>query len=225
MRRHDRYRTYQPTIAGWDTLLVLNRSEQPDLKVVWDEVLSNASSAATQGAHICAFHNSISEYEKFERQIEGRHRLIWLDRKTLSFYGTPSFTKLLESIADFESEWRDKIRPRGLDSPLILPNTSFRARSGFQDCWTRAQRIRSGRGNLDELAELLRRFRPAHRFGDCWRDGDNIEFRHDHGHHGSHPPLRNRWKFTMAVPVGFHYDVRHRTRKRAFSIRDDRGSV
>ena len=215
-----RNKAFRVQVPGWDVHLIHSRSNKSDLWTCWEDVLHDADTAHETGVHIFAFHYVEDERRDFDQIIYARHRLTWLDRETLQLYGQPAFTNTLKDLVCFEEDWRGKVRPQDYNSPLILPEHTFTPAVEYQDIWSRTQRVRVGRDDLDGLAGLIKRFKNHHYSSGVWHDTRGLLFDSGGARHGLHIDPGKRWKFTYMVPSAFHYDVKHSRAEQSFRILD-----
>ena len=218
-----RYRSFSPSIPGWQVVVVPSPQKEISITQSWLDVLQRADSADEAGAHILAFHSRIQDRDKFERDIYGRHRLVWLDSQRVGSYGTEQFTEYIRNLLDFEGRWREAVRPSNPRDALILPEPSFEPDGAFRDVWKRAQRLASGRDFLERVSALLSSFRDRHYSNGVWQDRAGLVFNPGGARHGE-ASKEWRWKYTYLVPAQFHYDVRE-VGNRSFRVRDRLGDV
>ena len=220
MRRN---RSYAPEVDDWDVLLVPSRSSRKaDLKSCWHDVLETAS-GYSQGSHVFAYHNREDEYPSFNKVMHDRHRLIWMERNTLNVFGSCLYTEMIEEHLAIERLWRDKLRPRGVDAPGLLPESSFSPKS-CEDMWARIRSVHLNKDDIDRVYLLTRHFRKSHYGKGAWEDSRGLRFRAAAARHGSRPPY-GMYKFTYQLPEGFHYDVRSNAANRDFTINDVEGKL
>ena len=222
----ERVKAFEPDIKPWDVRFIPSEVPKSDLNSCWPAVLIAANELQHEGAHILAFHNNIDQREQFEREIVAQHRLVWVDKDVATGWGSAESDKRLHELAAFELEWRALIRPRGVSSPLMLPESAFKAKRAVSPMWAKAQRVQIDRDTLETVAILVNRFRQSHRQADqknAWKDTGGRLFagpRPEHWH-GDYPSNRRR-KFTFLIPQGFHYDVT-KARGGTFAITDQAG--
>jgi len=214
-----RHRGYKIAIDGWEVYLLPSRTQKADLRSCWGDVLAVADASTHGGAHILAHHNVFRERDRFDAEVYGRHRLLWLEKIDFDHYGTESFAARVAELVGFEELWRESIRPRDPRSPLILPERSFN--TAYGDMWRLAQRVRSTRGDVHEVVSVMERFREDHYSKGYWVDEGGKVF-NPAAKHGIHVASARQWKFAYEVPPGFHFDVR-RERGGEFSICDQEG--
>ena len=218
-----RYRGYSPSIPGWQVVVVPSPLKEVSVTQSWSDVLQRADSADEAGAHILAFHSRIQDREKYERDIYGRHRLVWLDSQRLGSYGTEQFTEYIRNLLDFEGWWREAVRPSNYRDALVLPEPSFEPDGALKDVWKRAQRLVTGRDHLESVSALIGNFRDRHYSDGVWQDLAGLVFDPGGPKHGE-AAREWRWKYTYLVPAQFHYDVREVSNRR-FQVRDRNGEV
>ncbi|MGB2694435.1 MAG: hypothetical protein WBD55_04510 [Dehalococcoidia bacterium] len=171
--------------------------------------MARADEAGHDGAHIVAVHTPESGRKDFENAVFARHRLVWLDtRDMFNLYGTPEFTdQLLAPIVEFEKEWRASIRP-SLACPLMLPGSTFKAVGKPAEIWRRAQHVRISFDSLDNVKGFVKLFRERYYKGDgVWVDEGGTEYTRDKSGHRIHTPAERRWKYTVDVSEGVHFDM------------------
>ena len=218
-----RSRTYSPQVDDWNIQLIPSRdSKRPDLQSCWWDVLERAS-GDVQGAHVFAYHHREDEYPKFNSGMHDRHRLVWMARSTLGYYGSDMYTKVIEQNLDFECRWRSMLRPRGVDAAGLLPECSFSPRR-YGDMWSRMRSVRLDKDDLQRVFMIIQRFRDTHYDGGRWEDNRGLEFRAAPERHGSNTRYGN-FKFTYQLPDGFHYNVTGSVASRGFTIEDAEGQL
>ena len=217
----NRNRHYVPRVDDWNIQLVPSRDRRkPDLQSCWTEVLAQAS-GDIQGTHVFAYHYREDEYPKFNNWMHDRHRLVWMARDTLQYYGSNMYTSMIENHLDFECRWRDMLRPQGVDAGGLLPEGSFSPKR-YEDMWSRMRSVHLNKDNLERVFILVRRFRDTHYGSGRWEDSRGLEFKAASARHGSNPPFGS-FKFTYRLPEGFHYDVSGNMASRSFTIKDAGG--
>jgi hypothetical protein len=216
-----RHKDFTPEVAGWNLIMVNSRSERADLSNSWEEVQELANNAVIS-AHIFSFHTSIEGRERFEKDVYSRHRLVWLEKEMLSYYGNPEFNEELQRLANFESEWCSRVRPNAPNECLILPESTFSPNKAFRDTWKRSQRVRINFDNLDSIESLLNSFRQDHMKNDTWLDRRELVFNYK-GERHAFSKRHWQWKFTYLLPHGFHFDVRHQKENHHFTLVDCAG--
>ena len=216
-----RNRSYRPQVDDWNIQLIPSRdNKRPDLQSCWPEVLAKAS-GDVQGAHVFAYHYREDEYPEFNSRMHDRHRLVWMARDTLGYYGSDMYTEMIEQYLDFECRWRDMLRPRGVDAAGLLPESSFSPKK-YKDMWSRMRSVHLDKDNLERVFMIIRGFRDTHYGSGRWEDNRGLQFKAAPARHGSNPRYGN-FKFTFRLPEGFHYDVSGNTADRSFTIEDAEG--
>ena len=101
-----RNKGYMPRVDDWNVKMVPSREKtKPDLHSCWTEVLAEASKDP-EGAHVFAYHYREEEYRKFNSEMHDRHRLVWMARDTLGYYGSAKYTEMIVNHLEFELRWR-----------------------------------------------------------------------------------------------------------------------
>lgn len=217
-----RHKRYEISTPGWTLVRCDSRTTKSDLRTCWKDVVRYTEDSGAEGAHILAFHHRDDERDLFEDDIYSRHRLVWVDRMSLGFYGSNAFDQFIQRTLQFESVWRAGIRPT-IDSPLMLPETCFHAHSIVKEVWVRAHRLGIDNDDINAVNLLIKRFRQDHHDRGCWIDGRSHRFTPAEAKHGLHVDASRRHKFTYEIPKGFHFDVRA-SNGREFTIRDHTGA-
>ena len=201
-------RGFKIDIPGWDVRVLTSRDhKRADLSKGWADVISQAHGASGDGAHILAYHYIENQKAELQSRARPYHRFVWLPNATLHSYGSEQFTDLIRSYASFEERWRETIRPT-IDSPLLLPGPSFSTAPQHGDLWNRAASVSLRHDDLGVVNARVRAFRRDHRYQAVWRDSEQLHFSSKGPRHGNESRDR-RWKLTMLVPQGFHFDVEH----------------
>jgi hypothetical protein len=166
------------------------------------------------------------------REIKPYFRFRWFAHQLLRCLGGPDPSGFFQELAtnlQEESQWAGRVKPTNLDSPLLLPESSFKAASKHRELWRHA----SAYGDLQNVSgaeRAIRGFRSAHHrkvnlktFSTYkWVDeGDRI-FDQDGPRHGVAPFPRN-WKLSYRIEPGFHFDVTHADERR-FDLFDVNGA-
>lgn len=215
-------RTPQPTRAGWTIRVVPANDRLANVKKVWKRTMDLADKAPGAGAHLLLAHGRAGPRPTLAEMEERSYRAIWLPREVLGQYGTAAFGAAIDQALVFEESWRALVRP-SVDSPLLLPETAFSTTPSVRDAWKRARRVQQTRDNLDAVANVIDRFRKAHRTRDGWHGSDHLVFRRGAPHGGRCLPEWRGRKLTCQLPPGFHYDVRD-DRGRLFRVRSQDGT-
>lgn len=219
----DRNRNYAPAVDGWLVSVNPAVGRVADLKTCWDAVLREVfREASAYLPHVAATHHDFNERRSFEQSAYLKFRLIWIEPRELSSYGTPRFTEMIQRIAAFEAEWSDYLQPRDAKNPALLPEGTFDPASKVADLWRRVQRVSPGSTDtLDRVRGVRRLFEREHRVKAGWLDQRSLVFAHDGPYHGTPVDRERRWKYGYRLPDAFHFDVRH-VGGRAFMLKDHR---
>ena len=219
-------RDYRPAIPGWEIRVMPARSQKrlPDAMSCWTETLSEADEALDEeGTHILGFHHAESDRPVMEARAGARHRIIWASRSEVDAYGTREFTSLVAAYLSFEDRWRGIARPT-LNSPLLLPESSFCPKQGHEDIWRRVARVsKDGNDTLERVHGRVQVFRMDHYQHGAWRDTREVLFKKEE-YHGFHMSAAERRKYTLLTPPGFHFNVRHE-KGRMFTLPEQGGPV
>lgn len=206
---------------GWDIQVFPGAQDRyADLRGVWSRIMNVADQAPADGVHLLLSHDKEDQRPGFLELKSRSYRAVWLPRILSAEYGQPAFDVAIDDILAFEECWRAIIRP-GLSSPLLLPETAFSAESSVSNIWDRARNVNeAARDSLDSIKSAIARFRSVHRRHGGWCDANQLLFTSGTARHGSHglAAWRNK-KLTFELPVGFHFDVKHR-RHRSFNVVD-----
>lgn len=207
---------------GWTVLVIPSeREDKHDLRGIWKKVMGRIDQARCDGAHLFLLHGKDSERRTFKELRERSYRAVWLPADVCRQYGKSAFERALNDLLCFEEQWRDSIRPN-LNSPLLLPEGVFRAARQASEAWKRARTVHAGRDDLRDVANVVARFREAHRRQSHWIDERRLTYRHG-THHAIHVSDWRKRKLTFDIPAGFHFDVQHE-RSRPFTLRARDGS-
>lgn len=220
----NRNKGYLPIVPGWQVSLIPSREpkKKANLFSCWKEVLAAADGADDHGAHIFGFHDRESEFPEIRQKLHDRHRLIWMRHDSILSYGTDTFTKEMESLAEFENIWRKYLMPRGVDAAPLLPESSFTP-INCKDIWQRVRSVSGSRDEVSRISLLLVQFRASHYHRGEWRDDNGLRFRAAPERHGSFDQYGHR-KFSYRLPKGFHYNVTSEHLNRYFHVTDHLGT-
>ena len=219
----NRNKGYLPNVTGWQISLIPSRESKikANLYSCWKEVLSAADGADDHGAHIFGFHDRESDFPDIRQKLHDRHRLIWMHHESINNYGTDTFTKEMQSLAEFEDIWRKHLMPGGVDAAHLLPESSFTP-INCRDIWRRVRLVSASRDDVTRIASLLAQFRSSHYHRGAWRDDHKLRFRAASERHGLFDQYGHR-KFSYRLPKGFHYNVTSEVPNREFHVTDHRG--
>ena len=205
------------THDAWRLRWVHARQDQADLQAVWGAVMNIANTADATGAHILAYHKTVSERSRYEEAVRFRHRLVWLNHSCLYSQVAAEWWLDIEQRLRLEETWRENVRPSHHRHALILPSGTF---ASIRDPWTTAQRAETERA-VSRAQSEIEAFDKCHRRQGGWRDERDLLFESRGPEHGQ-APLGRRWKFTYQLSHGIHFDVRHE-RGRRFTLVDADG--
>ncbi len=166
------------------------------------------------------------------REIKPYFRFRWFAHELLRCLGSPDASPFLQELAinlQEESQWAGRVKPTNLDSPLLLPESSFQATRKYKELWRHANAYGDPE-NVSGAERAIKGFRSAHRrkvnlktFSTYkWVDEGDRVFDQDGPRHGIAPFPRN-WKFSYRIEPGFHFDVSH-TDERQFDLFDVNGT-
>ena len=211
-----------PKHPAWSVQVIPSHEQKKaDVGRIWKRVTDWADDSEGDGIHLFLSHHRESEYPVFEEKIFQSYRIIWIPREISVRYGKSAFSEWIHFALEFEGKWRASIRPT-VESPLFLPETGFSAREPVRDMWHRVRTVRPHKDNLDAVRNVVMRFRSHHRTSSGWLDDRRLNFSRGVSHGGYHLPKWRRRKFTIDLPDGFHFDVRHKAGS-AFRISDESG--
>lgn len=168
------------------------------------------------GAHVMGFSKQDGKLRKvIARSIKPYFRFRWLHNSAMSLYGKPSqFVDFVNSILEEEEVWIQKVRPSDERSPLLLPEPCFAVPHPLRLMWSEAAEYGSTE-RYEAIERRVEEFRDAHWYqvtsgARQWKDARSLVFsRADlRQRHGAAPHPRG-FKYSYAIPEGFHYDVTH----------------
>jgi hypothetical protein len=200
------------------------RVSQKDLSRIEDFVNKH------EDLHIVGFSDD-SDRQRLADQIELYFRFRWFNYEHLKWLTSPAPGRFAESLAvtlSEELEWAARVKPSGLGSPLLLPETVFKPEGKHQRMW-RYARAYGDMQNVIGAEKAIKAFQLTHHrkvefqglSKQRWiDDGDRI-FGQDGPWHGVAPYPRN-WKYSYKIEPGFHFDVTHLD-GRKFSVQDSTG--
>ena len=194
---------------------------KPDLGRVWRRVMDWTDTSSADGIHLFLSHHREDEFPKFEEAISHSYRILWIPREISNCYGTNTFLEWIRDALEFEAGWRANLRPT-IESPLLLPETGFSAQESVMDMWHRVRAVRQNRDTLDAVGKVISRFGSRHRSRNGWLDSRSLIFSKGVFHAGHHLPKSRQRKFTLDLPEGLHFDVKH-SGGSAFHISDHDG--
>ena len=164
------------------------------------------------------------EKQRLRPSFEPFFRIIWPRRGLLQLLHSDvgEFIKEVNSLLQCEEEWTSKVKPQDHRSPLVLPECSFVASVNNRRVWRLALEF-GDTNRIEGASRAIGKFWRDHytdveNTGRRWIDSDDRVFDHTGPSHGKAQFPRN-WKFSYALPQGFHFDVTHRD-GRAFGMID-----
>lgn len=172
------------------------------------------------GGHVLAFGEE-GKKEPWSQRLRVHLRVRWLNNHNLYLLTSDpaSFGLMLRAEAQFETEWRSRVRPVDDRSPLLLPGPDCFLPVAYSQLWDKAKTVGPSShpgGPLRELTQVAQQidgFRQTHHYFDSarrkdgWRDRRDLIFTADEWH--AVPPEQWNWKFSFRVVDGFHYNVNH----------------
>jgi len=212
----------KPDFKPWQIKVIPSKHpRKAKLDEIWPRVIEAAGNNAEGNAHLLLSHNRDSDRPRFEAQAETWCRVVWLPHQIARNYAASNFDDTVEALLSFEAQWRNSIRP-SLNSPLLLPESAFSAAKSVATMWKRTRRVSEDRDGIAAVEDLIHRFRERHHKEGAWVDEESLKFDRGPDHGGYHLPPSRRTKLTFRLPDGFHFDVRHQS-KRPFTIYDQTG--
>ena len=220
-----RHKGYELRIVGWDVRVLPSRtSSSADLSTCWADVIEMAHEAGIDGAHILAYHPRQSDRPRFQLDVRARHRLGWLDKSVIKEYGTAAFAEGIERLSKFEQKWRKALRPESVGDALMLPESSFDSIT-CGDMWRRVRNLSICHDDITRVRDLVKEFTRRHYQRGIWCDLNQRQFVRQEYHAGAHLDREWRWKFTVLLPLGFHFNVSRPDRRGLVVVRDCNGNV
>jgi len=157
--------------------------------------------------------------------------LLW----SISSNDAGPFVEMLRAALAEEDEWAARVQPHSFNSPLMLPEYSFRCSAPHTSLWKRSMSY-GDRDCVPSAEKAIRAFENTYyrrvefqpigqprRAQRKWADDIDLIF-HDQGErHGVAPPPRD-WKYSYQIAQGFHFDVTQ-AHQRPFSLTDAEGVV
>ncbi len=209
--------------CGWRIhVLPGHHHTRGNLRAIWNRVLQECNSGPDSGTHLVLAHDTEDERPGFIELKQRSFRATWLPRELSNQYGSEAFTHVINEILSFEEQWRVNLRP-GINSPVLLPHTAFKAHPSVKDTWKRVRSVSRQNDSIKAVKISVSRFNQRHRRNGIWCDNRQLAFSYG-AYHGNHDlPLWRRQKFTFQFPDGFHFDVKH-ARNQRFSVYDQEGA-
>jgi len=184
-----------------------------------------------ESVHILGF-SAQSNRDYYANKIRPYFRFRWFDHSLLKYLGRPDpteFTRGIFSDLVEETEWAIRVKPKDLDSPLLLPECSFAADGRHRELWRHA----SARESNDILGaeKAIQSFWKTHRkkvtvsspIGYKWVDQRDRIYSPDKLRHAI-APFPREWKYSYRIEAGFHFDVTH-SNGRQFELIDANGRL
>jgi len=212
---------------GWTVKQIPARHRQPEISET--EVAATLTAAvAYGGAHVIGVSKQDGEVRKrVARAVRPYFRFRWLDNTLLSYLGpnVRDFIEAINQILAEEEMWASHVQPTAVTSPLLLPKSCFETERPFSSLWELAEQF--GDPTMIPATErMAQQFEQQYWHGKAgtgsrWTDHAHRIFDHTGARHGIAQPPRG-WKYSFAIPEGFHYDVTT-VHGRAFSLLDPAG--
>jgi hypothetical protein len=195
-------------VPGWNETSRVTHELWPNNS----NLLGLANDQAHDGAHILASYRlSDRQFASVKRQFEAivadRHRVVWLDFAAFNsrIVDAETFRERIASVLDFESKWRDQVRP-SQNSPVLLPESSFDAHERVRKLWEWAKGVcKESAYTIEEVKALSERFRHEHHPRQHWVDAQERRF--VAGRHAIPADRSRLWKLSYRVPDYFDWDV------------------
>ena len=191
-----------------------------------------SKAAAAHGAHIIGISKQDGAIRgRIRNRIGKFFRFVWLNNELLSHIGpdTQSFIAAINAILTIEDCWEQQVKPKKVDSPLVLPDLCF---SSNVNMWELAEQY-GDINNINGAAMAIQRFHSTywratsptghHKSQKRWIDDKDLVFDHLGARHGGAPFPRN-WKYSFLLEENFHFDVTKRSEEK-FAIRDSNNTV
>lgn len=154
-------------------------------------------------------------------------RFRWLDNDLLGYFPdrVAEFISRISALLEEEEYWIRDVKPSNTHSPLVLPQTTFSAHRAVRNVWDLAAEA-AGNDRIKGAALAIQSFQQHHGHKmdsgqRAWADTGGRAFDYSGQRHGTAPFPRS-WKYSYAIPPGFHFDVTA-INGREFSITDSVG--
>jgi hypothetical protein len=156
--------------------------------------------------------------QDFADRIRPFFRFRWFDHSLLKYLGRPDpaeFVRGLSSNLAEESEWAARVKPKDINSPLLLPECSFVPERKNCELWRHASAYGDS-GNISGAEKAIRDFQNTHHrkvnianFSSYkWVDREDRIYDQDGPRHGL-APFPREWKYSYRIESRFHFDVTH----------------
>jgi hypothetical protein len=184
-----------------------------------------------ENPHVFGF-SAQKDRQHLADQIKPYFRFRWFDHGLLKCLGSPDPTPFVRELASNlaqESEWAARVKPSDLNSPLLLPESSFEPGRKHLNLWRHASAYGDPQ-NIVSAEKAIKGFRNAHHrkvnfksFASTykWVDERNRIYDQDGPRHGIAPFPRG-WKYSYKIEPGFHFDV-NQVDGRQFALIDATG--
>lgn len=181
------------------------------------------------GAHLLGFSKRDGRMrQQVARELRPYFRFLWVKNVFLGLisHAIDEFVIAINEVLEHEEIWISEVKPKDVKSALLLPHGSFRAEPPVSNIWSLA--LEFGDVKVTHaFGSALQRFRVCHwknaaTGSRLWVDSKNLVFDHSGPRHGRAPGSRN-WKYSFAIPDGFHFDVTSSSCS-SFRLRDALGN-
>jgi hypothetical protein len=180
------------------------------------------------GAHVFAMTENRDNGPVAE-QLRTYFRFRWLEPSMLRLVAQDeeAFIKQVQDVLKEETAWRARVMPDSKNSALVLPRRIFSCTAQSDVIWQLAEKYNDGPEAFSAFERHAHKFELSHRRKvrsyerSYWVDDNRRVWKDDGALHGVAPFPRG-WKYSWALPVGFHFDVEHE-QERAFTLRDHEG--
>jgi len=181
--------------------------------------------------HILGFSGQANR-DYFADKIRPYFRFRWFDHSLLKYLGRPDpadFVRGISSNLAEESEWAARVKPKDLNSPLLLPECSFVPEGKHRELWRHASAhdtwdILGAEKAIDDFWKTHRRKVIIASFSAYkWVDQRDRIYAPDRLRHAV-APFPREWKYSYRIESGFHFDVTH-VGGRQFDLTDASGSL
>jgi hypothetical protein len=211
---------FEEKTARWRPKFIWNNSDKVSLHNCWDGVEDLLDAIERDehsgGAHLLLFHKDVSSRAQYRARLRPFHRVRFLPSTLLQRFSSESIKVALDAEVAIEENWHDRIKPRDLKHPLVLPNEYFATTVFFGRLWDRSSDTESA-ADIDEIAQGIDNFVSSHENREGY-EGKLAAYRDDHDlffkfprtvdYHGdAGDDVKENWKYGFFIRPGFHYDV------------------
>ena len=172
--------------------------------------------ARCDGAHLFLMHGKDSEWRTFKELGERSYRAVWLPADVCRQYGKSAVRADPERHAVLRGAVARQHKAK-FELAAAVAGRRLSSGKAASEAWKRARTVHAGRDDLRDVANVVARFREAHRHQGHWIDERRLMYRHG-THHAIHVSDWRKRKLTFDIPAGFHFDVQHE-RSRPFTLR------